>query len=485
MKKILIIFSLFAATCPAITMADLNKKELRVTLQTSVISLDPGGVQDSQSLFVSRQVNCQLVRNQGSIFVLDAAESIKYITPLRVVLKINNKAKFHDNTLITAEDVIASFNYIKESRNIFKNVFFWIKKIEIADDKTVVFSLEKHIPQFLKVLSATNFTIFKKSFLEKARKDKSFWKVPLGCGGYKVAELNNQQIKLIPVSQGLPITFDLIKANQIDASQVGNYDIITLNVIGNSKELNDFNMLEMFDPLQYFIGVNSNSKLWKNKYDRCKFLAELDTKNLFASYGKAAIEANDLLPRGTLGYSAGSDYAIEMAGLAKNAINRESNVNLKSFCLSYLTVSIQEKNKNEYLNMFKKRYSNIIVKPIEDVKEFGKTFVNKNCDVLLFALKSNYYDGYEYLTIFENNDANFSGVHDKNLDAHILKSQYIENTNDRAKEYQIISKEIRDLCIIRPLFTIPTRRVYVRKNLKTPGIGLISIHQYYLGGISR
>ena len=484
MKKIVTILFFLAVCSPVATMADL-KKELKVTLQSSVISLDPGGVQDSQSLFVSRQVNCQLVRNQGSIFVLDAAESVKYITPLKIVLKIKNQARFHDGTSITAEDVVESFNYIKESRNIFKNFFIWIKTIEIVDNKTIVFSLEKHIPQFLKVLSATNFTIFKKYFLKKARNDKSLWNAPLGCGGYKVAAFNNQQIKLTPISEGLPITFNLIKENQVSAADAGNYDIITLRVIGDSKELNEFNTLEMLDPIQYFVGLNSTSRVWKNKYERCNFLTQLDVKDLLASYGETAIKANDLLPKGVLGYNAGSKYNDEMTDLAKYAANQKGNVKLQPLCLSYLTVSIQDKNKKEYLNMFKDYYSSLILKPIDDVKKFGKRFVDEGCDVLLFALKSNYYDGYEFLTVFENNDANFSGMQNKDLDAHILKSQVIEHANDRANEYQKITKEIRDLCIVRPLFTIPTRKIYIRSNLKTPGIGLISIHQYYLGNVSR
>jgi hypothetical protein len=86
-KKILIAFILIFST--KVIAGNLNTNELQVTLQSSKISLDPGGVQDSQSLFVSRQVNCQLVRNQGSNFILDAAESVKYITPTKIVLKIN------------------------------------------------------------------------------------------------------------------------------------------------------------------------------------------------------------------------------------------------------------------------------------------------------------------------------------------------------------------------------------------------------------
>src|SRR3990167_3841873 len=200
---------------------NLTKGGLKITLQPSFISFDPGGIQDSQSWVVSRQVNCQLVRSQGSIFVLDAAESIKYITPLKIILKISNKAKFHDGTLVTAGDALASFNYIKQSRNILGNIFTWIEKIEMIDDRTILFSLKKQVPQFLKVLSSTNYTIFKKDFLEKARKDKNLWKKPMGCGGYKVTGFNNEYIKLTPVSKGMPIIFYLSKDSQIDANELG------------------------------------------------------------------------------------------------------------------------------------------------------------------------------------------------------------------------------------------------------------------------
>lgn len=462
--------------------AELNTKELRVTLQPSLISLDPGGIQDSQSWVVSRQVNCQLVRNQGSIFALEAADSIKYINPLKIILKISKNAKFHNGSPVTSEDVLESFNYIKESRNILNNVFTWIEKIEPIDNRTILFTLKTQVPQFLKVLSSTNYTIFQKSFLEKARKDKNLWKKPLGCGGYKVAEFNDEYIKITPVSKGLPITFYISKTSQIDATELPKYDIVTINVINDSVELEDFNVFETFDPAQFFIGLNSNSKLWDNKNDRCRFLAELDTKDLLTSYGRA-LEAKDLLPKGTLGYNSKENFHERIKTIAKNSKNHD--LAIKPFCLAYLTVSIQEKHKNEYLNMVKELYPNVHLQPILNVKKFGKDFINKNCDAILFAWKSNYLDGYEYLTMFENNDANFSGIYDKEISSRILKSQSISSAVKRANEYKGIIHEIGDFCIIKPLLTLPTKRIYVRKNLKTPDIGLISIHQYYLGNISR
>ena len=413
MKNIYIILIIIFSVVPVLSRGNSNDNELRVTLQSSLISLDPGGIQDSQSLHVARQVNCQFVRSQGAVFVLDAAESIKYLTPLKIALKINNKVRFHDGTPVTAKDALASFNYIKTSRNILGNLYIWIDKIEAVDDKTIMFSLKRQVPQFLKVLSSTNFNIFKKEFLDKASKDKSHWKKPVGCGGYKVAEFNNDSIKLTPIAQGLPITFYRVNSNQIEASELDKYDIVTLNVVGNSKELNDFNAIDMFDPLQFYVGLNAQSKMWKNKYERCEFLTKLDIKNLLKSYGNRAIEANDILPKGTLGYNSNKNFNDQLNDLAKNAFKNKSTKNGKQFCLAYLTVSVQDEKKKEYLDIFRKIYPNFVVKSISNTKKFGREFVNENCDALIFAWKSYYLDGYEYLTFFEDNDANFSGGYNK------------------------------------------------------------------------
>lgn len=477
------VFVLILLFLPNVSNSTSVTDPLRVTLQPSVISFDPGGIQDSQSWIVSRQVNCQLVQNLGPNYVLDAAESIKYITPLKIRLKLSPKAKFHDGSPVTSYDVLASLNYIKQSRNILGNLFIWINKIEIIDDQVIIFYLKKQIPQFLRVLSSTNFKILKKDFLIKAKKDKSLWKKPLGCGGYKVSEFNDHFIKLIPVNQGIPIIFYLSKTNQLNADEIKYYDIITINVIGNSKELNNFNIIDTFDPSQFYIGLNAKSKLWKNNNERCEFLSKLDTKNLLASYGNNSIKANDLLPQGVLGYSGAVD--VNNTYLSKSSKKSLSKPDLKApFCLAYLTVSIQEIYKTKYLDMIKKIYPNVVLKPIANVKKFGKIF-SKDCDALLFAWRSNYLDGYEYLTMFEDNDANFSGLTNKKLTNQILNSQNLASAESRAKAYRQIIEQIEEQCIVKPLLTIPTRKIYIRKGLNTPDIGLLSIHQYYFGNIAR
>ena len=486
MRITLIILAIFLSVYSFAARAIVNDKELRVPLHVSMITLDPGGIQDTQSLIVSRQVNCQLIRNQGSTYALDAAESIKYVTPLKVVLKIKNNAKFHDGTVVTSADILASFSYVRKSRSVFRNLLEWVSSIDIVDDKTIVFILKKPTAQFLKVLSSNNYTIFKKTFIEDAEKDKKLWQKPLGCGGYKVLEFTADHVRLTPVSNGLPIIFYLHKAKDINANELEQYDIVE-SVAGQSKELNKFNMVEILDPVQYFLGLNSISDKWKEKRDRCRFLSELNTKELLASYDGSAVEANDFLPKGTIGYNSNGNFNGDLLDLSQkeNKAVPVANDKLKAFCLSYLTVSVQEKSKSAYLNMVKAIYPNAYMKPIRSVKKFGRNFFTDKCDAFVFALWSSSLDGYEYLTLFEDNDANFSGVYNKKLIAKITESQSLSNANARSAQYQEIVSEIKKLCVVKTLFTIPTKKIYIRKDLIAPGIGLGAYAHYYLGNITR
>ena len=125
MEKILTligtVFYLFFASA---AFAEVDS--LKIPLQTARVSLDPSHIQDTSSLFVSRQINCQLVRTKGSVHILEAASSINYISPLDIMIKINQSAKFYDGTQVTAGDVVASFEHIKRTRDVLRNMFLWV-----------------------------------------------------------------------------------------------------------------------------------------------------------------------------------------------------------------------------------------------------------------------------------------------------------------------------------------------------------------------
>jgi hypothetical protein len=66
-----------------------TKRTLIIPLVAKEISLDPRTVQDQSSLWISRHINCQLMRSSGRIPELEAAKEFRFITPteIQVTLK--------------------------------------------------------------------------------------------------------------------------------------------------------------------------------------------------------------------------------------------------------------------------------------------------------------------------------------------------------------------------------------------------------------
>ncbi len=480
MEKILNFLFLSCLILSSNIYADNSDYYIKIPLQRSKISLDPSHVQDISSLFVSRQINCQLARMQGSKFFLEAAKSVKYVSPLEIIVQIKENIYFNDGSPVNAEDVVASFEYVKKSRTVLRNIFLWVDKISIINEKTISFSLKNPAPKFLTVLSSPNYAIFKKSFLDKAKKDNQQWKNPVGCGGYKIGKYDDNKISLIPVKKTVPIVFYVNKRNQIHTDEINKYDIIGLNIIGNNDELKKFNLVEIFDPLQFYLGLNLNRKKWKNKLDRCSFLSKLNRQILLGSYGSMANLSNDFFPQGTFGYSGKTNFFANEEIKYKKIPAHKMN----DFCLAYLSVSVPEEYRDAYIKMIKTVIPVNKTMLIVNSKKFGLEFSKKKCDAFVFALKSNYLDGYEYLNILANDDADFSGIGKNIFYKDIEESQNLTNPHEKIKKYREIVDRVEDACMVRPLITIPMRSIYVRKTINAPEIGLGPLNEYYLGNVT-
>ena len=452
---------------------------LKIPLNAAKVSLDPSGIQDRSSLFVSRQVNCQLVRSYGSIVKEEAAESIQFETPTKIAITIKKQAKFQDGSPVTAEDIVASLNHLRKSRLVLRNVFTWIKKTDVINSNKIIITLKEPVPQFLSVLSSPNYAIFKKLFLKRAEKNPALWKMPIGCGNYKVVFSNDHIIKLTPLREGRPIEFYLKKSNQLLANEIDQYDISDLHLLGESPKVQQFKMIEIFDPTQIFLGLNSRTKQWRNKEDRCAFISKLNPQPVISSYAKRARSADDILPEGILGHESSTQ---SMREIAKKYGSKQLSP-MKSFCLSYLTVSIPEYFRSAYLDMVKKIYKNTRAIYITDNTHFGKKFVESDCDAIVLGLKSNTLDGYDILAIFSEIDPNFTGFFDASLTKEIEGSQNEINPQIRALHYRDIINKIENQCLVYPILTVPMRYVYLKKGLYAPNIGKSPLNEYYLGEV--
>lgn len=478
MEKILIFLVVFAFSIASYGEGYLQP--LRIPLHAAKITLDPSGVQDLSSLLVSRQVNCQLVRSYSSVISLEAAEAIHFITPTTLLITLKKNAAFQDGSTVTGEDVVASMDHLKKSRRLLRNLFAWIKKIEIINSKQIRITLTKSVPQFLYVIASPNYAIFKKDFLVKAEKDPRLWQHPLGCGHYKIVENTPSVIKLSPQGGiGRSLEFYLTQNDQMLASDLDKYDIADLHLVGRTLKNTHFRTIAIFDPTQIYVGLNSELPRWKNKETRCGFLSKLNIHEIVKQYGGEAKQAKDILPEGILGYSSSLSYLEEI----NQKYNSTPIMSNDKFCLSYLSVSIPEEYRPAYLKMIQHLYSKIHTTTVTDNQHFAKRFIDSKCDALVLGLKSNTLDGYDILAVFSEAAPNFTGISSQKIAQEIEASQNETDPKIRSLIYRKLVRKIEDNCLVYPILTIPMKLVYIRNDLNAPDIGKGPLNEYDLGKV--
>ncbi len=105
----------------------LMAKEINVLLPANDVTLNPtSGIIDQSSLWVNRQIHCQLFRQEGRNVVNDAAESFKYESPTKLIVKLKPNLKFSSGEFVTTEDVVNSILSLKKNRKVLRNVLNWV-----------------------------------------------------------------------------------------------------------------------------------------------------------------------------------------------------------------------------------------------------------------------------------------------------------------------------------------------------------------------
>ncbi|MBR1803082.1 MAG: peptide ABC transporter substrate-binding protein [Clostridia bacterium] len=108
------------------------------------------------------------------------------------VFKLNETAKWHDGTPLTAEDVKFTIETLQKSNSIYVENIKEISTVEVVDSHTVKMTLTNEIPFFEYYLI---FPIISKAQYENItlEDDKQ---IPLGTGQYKISKLEEDKIEL-------------------------------------------------------------------------------------------------------------------------------------------------------------------------------------------------------------------------------------------------------------------------------------------------
>ncbi len=445
---------------------------INIPLAATQITLDPTAVQDTQSLTVARQLHCQLLRMSGRDSTPEAADEIRFVSPTLLQMTLKPGVKFTDGRPVTADDVVATFELLKSSRLVLRYVFAWIDRVEAVDSRTVVFHLHASVPSFLKFLGAPNYALMPRDFIEKAKANPELWNNPVGCGKYRVGKWDRAGglIELDPVADGRPLVFHLAATFSLDPAKLASFDVLDApyGEALRTEDAGKYREVVIFDPKQYYLGLNTKLPAWHKKENRCRVLNAIDRSAIVAGYGSGAEVPKSFFPRGILGYAP--DWP-ERALTGPAPLGRP-------FRLAFLELSVPKEKRGLYEKAVSAVVGPVKTSLIHDVSRYGLEFLSSGADGAVIGLRANDLDGYEFLATFCEPYADITGYQSAALKKRINATQQLNDPTQRAQSYRSVAATIADECLVLPLMTKTTRAVMIRKELATPGLGEGPLNEY-------
>ena len=184
MKKIIISLATVALLCSVI-----NAKTLTIGTAAEVQSMDPYFINNDDTNSVLSNIFDNLIMFDKDIKTqANLAVSWSNPSPKEWVLKLRKNVKFHNGNAFNADDVVFSYNRVKNwKKSAFKSKINMLEKVEKIDDFTVKMTTTKPYPIFLRQL--TYIGIVDKETLE-GKTDQWVGLNPVGTGPYKLDSWN-------------------------------------------------------------------------------------------------------------------------------------------------------------------------------------------------------------------------------------------------------------------------------------------------------
>ena len=230
-------------------------KTLKVGLASGAYTMDPQAFNETSTNSILSNIFDTLVRFDENIKVRPSlAKSWSNPEPTVWIMNLKRDVKFHNGNIFSADDVLFTFNRIKQwDKSGFKGKVSMIDKVEKIDKFTVKFTTKKAFPIFLRKL--TYVSMLDKETLE-GKSDNWIGLHPMGTGPYRLISWSKgSQIKLKAYQNywlGEPFFSDLVfkiltnNATRTAAILSGEVDIINrvpvvdVNRIKKNYKLNTF-----------------------------------------------------------------------------------------------------------------------------------------------------------------------------------------------------------------------------------------------------
>ncbi len=184
------------------------------------------------------------------------AEKVEYPADRSwIIFHINPKARFHDGSNITADDVVFTFNTLVEHGQPFYKAYYAdVAKVEALDEHQVKFTSQTSRNREL-VLILGQLQILPKKFWQDRDFTSTSLEPPLGSGPYQIKSFD----------QGKTITYERVKDYwATDLAPLRghfNFDTVTIEYYRDDTVL-----LEAFKNGRYDYREESQSKRWSTEY---------------------------------------------------------------------------------------------------------------------------------------------------------------------------------------------------------------------------
>ena len=175
------------AVSPA-AQAQKSADTLRIQFIDAVPNIDMYFNSQRTGLILAHQAWDMLVHRDPATFEIRPAiaSEWKFLDVKTLELNIRKNVKFHDGSMLTADDVVYTINMAADpaSKVATPSNYAWIDKAEKTGDYTVVIHMKKPTPAALEYLAMVT-PIHPKAYREKVGPEE-FARKPVGAGPYKI-----------------------------------------------------------------------------------------------------------------------------------------------------------------------------------------------------------------------------------------------------------------------------------------------------------
>lgn len=388
-------------------------------------------------------------------------------------LKLKENLKWHDNTPITADDIVFTMNtLVDKNQNVPYQSYGIIDGQPIStskiDDLTAKITLPKSSASFLGGLS--QIYLIPKHIYENesniGKSDKN--NTPIGSGPFKFKEYKpGQYIQLSRFDDyfgGKPyldtLTFKIIKDNNSSSAALLNGDINAKLI--DSNDYNKINSSGKININKYMSGrvnamaFNLNNDIMKDKNVRLAIANAINKSELvqFAyTSSDFAVPAYSILTPDTLYYNEDLEKIDNNPDKAKSLLEDSNNTNMQIKMTYISTDKIMENEANYIKDALGKVGIDVTLTPLDQaVYNNDKADIqNTDYDLLLY-----YYTLGEEPDLYKdiassNSRSNYSHFVDENLDSLWTQGAVEADDTKRADIYNNIQKTINDDMLIYPI----------------------------------